>query len=166
MDRKDSYNNIRMEQTTWVYQVLFSVLCFVVAMLFLVKAQNNKKKNKEVVGLLGNIMMVFISTILSIIFLIWSTKYRTHFIELFENKDYRINVLPLIIVFGILFFIGNMFFFTGLINAPNPGLARALMTTELALITVLSYFLFDQSINYIQFIGIILVTIGAILVSL
>lgn len=149
----------------WIYQTLIAVLFFVTAMLCLVKAQRNKSKNSQPIGPIVNIMMVFISTLLSIILLLFSSSHKDRFVNLFQDKNQRTNILPWIMAFGTLFFFGNMLFFDALVNAPNAGLPRAIMTTELIFITFMSYWLFDQKISLKQGLGIIFVIIGALLIS-
>jgi len=147
----------------WVAQILISVVAFVSGMLCLVKAGRNMGVNKSMsIGSSANIIMAFVSSVLAIGLLAISNVRRTelnHIISLWNT------VLPWVIAFAVLFFIGNMVFFNGLVNAPNAGLARALMTVEIGALAILSWVFFDAPLSWIKISGIILVSVGAILVS-
>ena len=151
----------------WVLQILTSVIAFVSGMLCLVRASRNMKasdpsKKTMAIGIPANIVMAFISSILALCLLAVSAKQRedlTDVIRLWKS------VLPWVIGFAILFFLGNLFFFEGLVKAPNPGFARALMTIEVGALAILSWFLFDAPLSLMKILGILFVSVGAVLVS-
>jgi uncharacterized membrane protein len=109
--------------------------------------------------------MAFVSSLLAIVLLQGFARYRTPFVELISDEFERREVLPWIITFGTLFFLGNMVYFNGIVKAPNAGYARALMTVEIILLTLLTALFFGSSLSARQVVGIFLVTVGAVVVS-
>lgn len=148
----------------WVLQILASVVAFVSGMLCLVKGGRNlsAQKGKMAIGNSANIILAFVSTFLAFILLAVSHVRRDELAQIVSLKE---SVLPWVLAFAVLFFLGNTTFFDGLVNAPNPGLARAFMTIEIAALAIFSWLLFDAPISWLKALGIVLVTIGAILVS-
>lgn len=148
----------------WVTQVLISVVAFVSGMLCLVKAGRNMDAMRSVtIGSSANIIMAFVSSVIAIGLLTVSDVRRNELGHIISEWK---TVLPWVIAFAILFFLGNMVFFNGLVNAPNAGLARALMTVEIGALAILSWVFFDAPLPWIKIGGIILVSVGAVLVSI
>jgi len=149
----------------WVFEVLASVVLFVTGMLCLVKAQRNYNHNRVSIGRQANLLMAFVAAALALLVLAASSNIRSGFAAVFREPHLRRSVLPWMLAFGALFFAGNMVFFSGIVSAPNPGYARALMTLEVALLTLLSAWLFGSHLSARQGAGIVLVILGAALVS-
>lgn len=152
----------------WIAAVLLAVAFFVTGMLCLVKAQRVRSQMgaaKRSLGIYANFMMAFLSAVLALVAIGVSKEYREGFGEIFTTPVQRWYVLPWIIAFGALFFLGNMLYFDGLVSAPNAGYARALMTVEVIALTLLAALLFGDEIEVRQFIGAVLVSVGAVLVS-
>lgn len=155
--------------TTWVLSVLFSVSLFVCGMLSLIKAERNNihlSPSAYPIGVSANITMAVVSLILAVTFVLVSRDFREHNMwPLLLHEHERRDVLPWLVLFGTLFFVANMVYFNGLVQAPNAGYARALMTVEIVILTLLSAWIFGSDVGTIQALGIVLVTIGAIMVS-
>lgn len=160
---------------TWVLSVLFSVALFVSGMLSLVKAERNHASFSKrtspspsayPIGVSANITMSVVSVILAAVFVTLSQNFRENNMwPLLYREHERRNVLPWLVLFGTLFFLGNMVYFDGLVKAPNAGYARALMTVEIVILTFLTAWIFGYEIGAVQIAGIVLVTVGAVLVS-
>ena len=141
-----------------------SVVAFVSGMLCLVKAgRNMDTKKSQTIGSSAKILMAFVSSVLAIGLLAVSDARRNELNHIISKWK---TVFPWVIAFAILFFMGNMFFFNGLVNAPNAGLARALMTVEIGALAILSWVFFEAPLPWVKIGGIILVSVGAVLVSI
>ena len=156
--------------TSWVLSVLFSVALFVCGMLSLIKAERNNTHlshpSAYPIGVSANITMAVTSLILAVAFVSMSRDFREHNMRPLLLDDHeRRDVLPWLVLFGTLFFVANMVYFNGLVQAPNAGYARALMTVEIIILTLLSAWMFGSDVGTIQAVGIVLVTLGAIMVS-
>lgn len=150
---------------TWVLQILISVVAFVSGMLCLVYASKNMRKNdssRNTIGISANIVMAFVSSVLALGLLAISAERRKDLTNVIRSWK---SVLPWVLGFAVLFFLGNMLFFEGLVRAPNAGLARALMTVEVCALAILSWFLFDAPLSWMKITGVIFVSVGAVLVS-
>lgn len=150
---------------SWVSEVLVSVAAFVAGMLCLVKAGRNMRTTQSAatIGTSANFVMAFVSSVLALGILAASGARRR---ELYGILSSTTEVLPWVLAFAVLFFVGNMFFFNGLVNAPNAGYARALMTVEVGALAIMSWLLFGSPLSVQKSVGIVLVVVGAIAVSL
>lgn len=142
----------------WVVSTLIAVSLFICGLLSLKKAGTLKSNGS--IGWLGNIIFSLVLGALALSTVLVFSSQREQVYQL--NR----NTILWLILFGVFFFCGNAFFFKGITSSDNPGLARALMTLEVVGLTIGSWFLFNESINNVQILGILLVVLGAILVSL
>ena len=157
-----------LNDKSWVFLVGISIVFFVSGMLSLVKAQKNIDDSiVNNIGVSATILMSFVGTIISAVFLTVGKDWNISrgFFALFQEKSMVKGVLPWAIGFGILFFLGNVFFFKGLTSAPNAGYARAVMSIEVVAMTLLSGLLFGSSISWSALVGIALIISGVSLVS-
>lgn len=128
----------------------------IIATLFFVMGQVCLKYNTQINSF--ETLLLFSMTMGFIAFIIYISKYNIHsfhkFIGHFKNNK-------LIFLGGLFFLIGNGFWISGIYEANNLGLLRAFMTAfETSLLLLVSYFLFNSSIQFIQFIGVLFVLFG------
>jgi len=172
----------RSSAASWVPHTLGSVVFFVSGMLCLVKArsvnetsvhaQTEREDNGGGFGGAANLVMALVSATVSLValgvlFASGSTPaiYR-EFTRLTAGGISTRTVLPWVVAFGVLFFVGNLLFFEGLVRAPNAGYARAVMSVEVVLMTVLTALLFGSQLSWQAFLGVVIVVTGIITVSL
>jgi len=86
------------------------------------------------------------------------------------GSNLRLNVntysLFLLIIVGIIAFIGNVFLIESLKVAPNPGYSLAVIAMNNVLVAIISVFVFKSEITLIKGFGILLAIIGTILLGL
>lgn len=154
--------------STWLLLVVASVVFFVAGMLCLVKGQRNASQVSQIVhvGGVANLMMAFVGFSISVIVLAGFRRsgLSRDFFALFD-REHVSSVLPWVVAFGALFFIGNMLFFNGLVLAPNAGYARAVMTIEVVAMSMLTALFFGSEITLQALIGIVFILTGVSLVS-
>lgn len=146
----------------WTAQILISVVAFVSGMLCLVKAGQNYG-SASLIGAPANLVMAFVSSLIALGLLAASGTRREQLYRIVTSGP---DVALWTLGFAVLFFVGNMFFFDGLVSAPNAGFARALMTVEVGALAVMSWLLFGAPLPLSKVAGIVLVVIGAVLVSI
>lgn len=151
----------------WTAKVLLAVAFFVSGMLCLVQAQRVHARlgGGYTLGPHANVVMTLVGAVIALFIVSLSTDVGAQTRHLFSESRLRTRVVPWVIAFGLLFFVGNMVFFDGLVEAPNAGYARALMTVEVVALTVLSALLFGDAFMLRQVMGVVAVVIGAVLVS-
>lgn len=171
---KQNINIYKKDDTpTWTTYILGSVAFFVAGVMSLSQANRNFGNastftiSNNHIGYSANIVMSLVSTALALVSLIWmylfgfDTPARKQFEAVISNN----TVLPWMLAFGAFFFMGNTLFFSGLVRAPNPGYARAVMTIEVVIITVLSAIIYGSPLGIQTGIGIVLACIGIVMVT-
>lgn len=85
----------------------------------------------------------------------------------------KTNIMPsnntiwlLLLAVGIFGAIGNILLTQGIISAPNPGYALAIVNANVVLVSIASFFLFKSEITLVKGIGIIFAVLGVILLGL
>lgn len=106
------------------------------------------------------VIMFFIMGIATIGFLIHSI-----YTNSMGQIGYNINLFLLIIA-GILSYIGNLYWLKGLKYAPNPGYAMAIFDIRTIVVAIGAYIIFSNELSLIKFLGIIICIFGARLVTL
>lgn len=143
-----------MKEFTWQSLILIATLFFVLGQICL---KYNTKYNSLETLLLFSMTMGFVA------FMVYFSKYK---FGSFEKIIEQINHQKLIFLAGVFFIIGNGFWISGIHKTNNIGLLRAFMTAfETSLLLLVSYFVFNSSISFIQFIGIALVLSGMYMLS-
>lgn len=168
----------------WISRALLSAALFVMGALSLMKGRQNRndyphdepyksssrkngaRNDVSGVGVSAAFVMAFVSALVAAAILVFSATFRRIFAESVGTGSGARHVLPWLLLFGVLFFFGNIFYFGALTSAPNAGYAQALSTLQIVALTFLSSWLFGQSNNATQVCGVLLVTTGAILISI
>lgn len=154
---------------SWVTTVLTSVVFFVIGILSLKQADRAfgdvRASPRPSLGPIANVMLVFVGAILGFLVLAVDASTRKVFVDFFAHPASRTRVLPWIILFAVAMFVGNALFFVGLVQAPNPGYARAVMSVEVVAVTLLSTVLFDARLTTTGIIGVICVAVGVVLLT-
>lgn len=154
----------------WLTNTLGSVAFFVSGMLCLVKAQRNNDYNSRVhihdVGSAANLALGFVGAALASAAVGSAAAFGTprvgrDFLALLRDTD----VAPWVAAFSVLFFVGNALFFKGLVQAPNAGYARAVMSVEVVFVTVCSAWLFGDSLSAVTLFGTVLAVAGIAIVA-
>lgn len=76
------------------------------------------------------------------------------------------TILLLLLLAGILSYVGNICQFRATALAPNPGYAVALISVQALLVTVASIFLFGSDFSMIRGVGVFFCVCGVMLLSL
>lgn len=104
--------------------------------------------------------------ILSGLFLVGAILY---IFQTFVATPVKVPISPfiifLILLMGILSFIGNLAQFQAFNTAPNPGLAIAAISLQAGLIAILGAIFFKSSMTTLQIIGLIICLFGVMLIS-
>ena len=133
----------------------FSYICIKYA------AINDSKKYNSNIFERSFIIVSLTLGILAILLLIFVKKTRNEIIQDFQ----RFDIMKWLILGGILVFISYFFLFRGSINSPNLGYARALLTIDIIILTILSSLLFGSNISFISIVGMILILSGVLVIS-
>ncbi len=133
----------------------FSYICIKYAAI-----NDNKKYNSNIFERSFIIVSLTLG-ILAILLLIFVKKTRNEIIQDFQ----RFDIMKWLILGGILVFISYFFLFRGSINSPNLGYARALLTIDIIILTILSSLLFGSNISFISIVGMILILSGVLVIS-
>lgn len=92
-----------------------------------------------------------------------------YFSQLVVGPKISVNISPsillLLVVMGLLSFVGNWAQFQATTNAPNAGLVIGIVNLQAALITTLAFVFFKDKITPIQVFGIFMTIIGALIIS-
>ncbi len=75
------------------------------------------------------------------------------------------TIVLLLIIAAIFSLIGNFLDVTAVKEAPNPGYAATLKSTQIVLITLLAPLIFKSEFTWLKFSGVILVLLGIFLLS-
>lgn len=76
-----------------------------------------------------------------------------------------IPIITILIIAGVLSFLGNALLFKSIATAPNPGYAEAVGSLRIVIITTIAIFLFNLKPTPIGILGSIVTVIGIILLS-
>lgn len=155
----------------WLWLVLISVSFFVTGILSLTEAKRRvllrvpyAPASTDVVGLgvFANCVLAFVSAaVATIIVIVTPADRRRRWTEVARS----VTVMPWFVSFAFMMFVGNIIFFTGVAMAPNPGLARAVMTVEVVALTVLSWWLYGSPVATKDVIGVVLVCSGIVMLG-
>lgn len=102
-------------------------------------------------------MCVFGITFLG--FIIWNLINKT-------KINLGFNIILFLVLASLFAILGNYLDVTAVKNAPNPGYAGTLKATQIVLIALLAPILFNSNISLLKLFGILLVLIGAAIVSI
>jgi len=88
--------------------------------------------------------------------------------SMFKGYSFSVGWKPAIILMlaAVLGFIGNLFAIRALGDAPNPAYASAIASVNVAVVAVMSVFLFKSELNVIKVLGIFLCIAGVVLLSI
>lgn len=123
----------------WVGQVLLAVAFCVTGMLCSVQAQRVQARvrsaagcDEYAIGAVANMVMSVVTVLIVLIILAVPTHLRSRFGHLVVDREQRRSVLPWVVAFGVLFFLGNMVFFDGLVNVQTmySKMYAAIMTKK------------------------------------
>lgn len=139
----------------WITLSVLSAVTFALGDLVVVKSS---------IEHIGVTVMFIIYTILvgiiNFIYLFYNySTYQNHINSLTYNQ------WSLIILMSIFYIIAYLSHFMGLQKAPNPGYSNALVMFHVAILTLLSYFLYNKPLNRYGIIGILLMMIGGYMIS-
>lgn len=99
--------------------------------------------------------MLFVMFVACIFFFLQSI-YNKSLITLFSNKhDFFI-----LIICGLLSYVGNLFWLKGFLSAPNPAYSLAIFDIRTIIVGIGCYFLFSSELSALNGIGIIITFIG------
>ena len=133
----------------------FSYICIKYA------AINDSKKYNSNIFERSFIIISLTMGILAILLMIFVKKTRNDIIRDFQ----RFDIIKWVILSGVLVFVSYFFLFRGSINSPNLGYARALLTIDIIILTILSALLFGAPISMMSVIGMVLILAGVLLIS-
>src|SRR3989344_3915115 len=134
---------------SWVVYALLSTLFFsgMILLFKMILAQ----------GIKPSILMLFISICLTFFYFIHVALTR-------DSPKVNYWVLILLVVAGFLSYAGNLFYTKSIEIAPNPGYSAAIISLQLVIITLTSFFIFGSEISFVKLTGIILAMVaGALL---
>lgn len=156
----------------WVGNTLLSAAFFVTGILALKQGQNADDEDRGPLGQVPNIMMVYVGSAIATVLLVLDGTARSRVWQLLTPRSGAgypfwtpTPSLLWVLLFAVAFFLGNMLFFQALIDAPNPGYARALMTIEVVAVTLLSVVLFGSRLTLRHVVGITAICTGVAIVS-
>ncbi len=147
-------------KSNWILDTLIASVLITASYLILKYA--SIKSNNNNVAERGFIIISLSMGLCALLLLIFVKETRNNIIN--DLKNIKIN--KWLIVSGIIIFISYFYLFRGSVTAPNPGYARALLTIDLVMLTILSVVLFGSPISLTSVIGMILILFGIGLVSL
>lgn len=147
-------------KNNWLLDTLIASVLITASYLTLKYA--SLKSNNNDVAERGFIIISLTMGLVALLLLIFVKETRNNIINDLKN----IKVSKWLIITGLLIFISYFYLFRGSVTAPNPGYARALLTIDLVMLTVLSALLFGSPISMTSILGMILIISGILLVSL
>lgn len=145
----------------WIIDIVIASI-FVTGSYLTVKYASIKNNNHQ--GLVERAFIIISLTMgfLGVLALILFPETRNNII-----KDIiKIDSSKWIMLSGLLIFISYFFLFRGSINSPNVGYARAVLTIDIVMLTILSALLFGAHISLTAIFGMFLIICGVIVVSL
>lgn len=153
----------------WVILSLCSMTSYVASMMCLeyMKHQHRARADeasRQQPGLEINVILGGVYLLAASVALFLSTSLRESTMNLFADPHERRSLLPWILLFAVLFIIGDVFLIKGVQAAPNPGYARAVIAFEAALVTLLSWACLNSHLSTRQFIGVVLTVLGVVFV--
>jgi drug/metabolite transporter (DMT)-like permease len=81
------------------------------------------------------------------------------------NMIFNWKTILILIACGIFSYIGNLLLTKSIKIAPNPGYSQAILSTNIIIITILSYFIFKSDFDIKSIVGIIFCVTGIVLLS-
>lgn len=144
----------------WYYEIIIAVTFFSAAILSMIKAEKNFGKSNNV-GIASNLVFSLVAGALALLVITTIHHQRSSLMQIFNRTD----VYPWVILFGILFFLGNYFYYAGITKAPNAGYARALASLEVVMVAIGAILIFNDQISWKGAIGIALTILGVIIIS-
>lgn len=82
------------------------------------------------------------------------------------NIKFNWKIILILIICGIFSYIGNLLLAKSIKLAPNPGYSLAILSTNIVIITIFSYFIFKSDLDFKSIVGIIFCIIGVVILSL
>ena len=137
-----------MEGRHWWIYCAIAVVFFVLATLLLKKCVETTPYTT---------CIIIMCLVFGAVGLVWACFKRAEVIGTFGSG------VSMITIFAILYLLALLFYFAAIEKAPNPGYARALMTFEVILITILFCVFFKETITWAKLLGIALVVGGSIM---
>lgn len=116
-------------------------------------------KKITLMGVKPAVLLLFVSIFLFIFYLSHTTVTKT---------PTKINnyILILIIIAAFLSYLANLFYTKSIALAPNAGYSAAIISLQLAVITIASIILFGAEFSLIRGVGVLLAIIAGILLSI
>ncbi len=147
-------------KSNWILDTLIASVLITASYLTLKYA--SIKSNNNDVAERGFIIISLSMGLFALLLLIFVKETRNNIINDLKN----IKVSKWLILSGLIIFIGYFYLFRGSVTAPNHGYARALLTIDLVMLTILSAILFGAPISLTSILGMFLIICGIVLVSL
>lgn len=141
--------------SNWITLSVLSAITFAFGDLVVVKS------SIEHIGV--TVMFIMYTIVVGIInFLYILYNYSTY-----QNHIYSLtfNQWSLILLMSLFYIIAYLSHFMGLQIAPNPGYSNALVMFHVAILTILSYLLYNKPLNLYGIIGIVFMMIGGYMIS-
>ena len=140
----------------WIIYAIISAITFALGDLSIVFSSINQQANQS------NIIFVIYTALMgicSILYIIFSQEY----------SQYIISMTPMIwrnmLIITALFIIAYFTHYKAITQALNPGYANAIIMFHVAILTLLSYYYLEKPIDLKIIGGVILMLIGAIIIS-
>ena len=105
------------------------------------------------------------AVILFILFSVAAFVFGGHLLVTRTKLDVSFWPLILIVIAAVFSYVANLLQVKSIALAPNPGYVFAIVSLNVVLVTVMSYFLFASEISVLKGVGIVLGVIAVILIS-
>lgn len=135
----------------WVIYGFGSAVCFTGMTLVF--------KKLFIMGINPLVLNMFVFGISFLGFILWNVINKT-------KINIGLNIILFLILASLFAILGNYLDVSAVKNAPNPGYAGALKASQIVLIALIAPILFNSSFSLLKFVGIILVLIGAAIISI
>ena len=135
---------------SWLFSGFASSLCFAGMVLVY--------KKLLTMGIKPLVLNLFLFGFVFIGFSIWNFTARTRF-------DLSKRMLALLLLAAVFSLLGNFFDVNAVKNAPNPGFATTIKSSQIVLITILAPILFGSSLSLSTGLGTVLVVLGIFMIT-
>ncbi len=147
-------------KSNWITDTLIASVLVTASYLAVKYASTNS--NNTGVEERGFIIISLSMGLIALLLLIFVKETRNNVINDIKN----IKVSKWLMITGLLIFVSYFYLFRGSVTSPNLGYARALLTLNLVMLTILSALLFNSPISLPAVLGMVLIISGIILISL